>query len=75
MNTPATAKTIATTLKTAELSAERERASALAAAYDGLLAAAQDLTGALEEENATIAGCATEIAALKALYPEEEEES
>ena len=38
-----------------------------------LLAKAKALTDALEANDATIAGCAMEIAALKALYPAEAE--
>ena len=37
-----------------------------------LIAKAKALTDALAENEATIAGCATEIAALTALYPAEE---
>lgn len=87
MDTPSTAKAVAGTLKTAALEAERERSPALAAAYDeaasagttataantALLAAAKALTDALAAQGATIAGCATEIAALTALYPQSEE--
>jgi len=92
MDTPATAKAVAATLKTAELSAERERSPVLAAAYDAataagvaataantalaqekasLIAAAKALINVLEAQGATIAGCATQIATLKALCPAE----
>jgi hypothetical protein len=46
--------------------------TALAEEKANLLAKAKALTDALAENEATIAGCATEIAALTALYPAEE---
>ena len=84
MYTPDTVAGIAGTLKDAAVAAERERSPALAAAYDealgsagaaasayaALLEAAKALTDALAAQGATIAGCADEIAALSALYPE-----
>ena len=46
--------------------------TALAEEKANLIAKAKALTDALAENEATIAGCATEIAALTALYPAEE---
>ena len=46
--------------------------TALAEEKANLLAKAKALTDALTENEATIAGCATEIAALTALYPQED---
>ena len=46
--------------------------TALAEEKANLLAKAKALTDALAENEETIAGCATEIAALTALYPAEE---
>lgn len=47
--------------------------TALAEEKANLIAKAKALTDALAADNATIAGCATEIAALTALYPAAEE--
>ena len=81
MSDPSDIKTVAATLADKELAAERERSPKLAAECDAqkatadlyapLLEAAEALTTALEADSATIAGCATQIAALKALYPDD----
>lgn len=47
--------------------------TALAGEKANLIAKAKALTDALAADNATIAGCAAEIAALTALYPAAEE--
>ena len=54
-----------------KLASECDEQKAKADLYDPLLEAAEALTTALEADSATIAGCATQIAALKALYPDD----
>ena len=78
MNNPATLNAMAVALDAKELAAEGERSPKLKAAYDAantalaaVYAAAKAVTDKLAAEGATIAGAATEIAALTALYPAE----
>ncbi|MGN0851850.1 MAG: hypothetical protein ACI4Q3_00570 [Kiritimatiellia bacterium] len=67
MNTPTTIKAIAKANAESALQAEREVATALAAKYDALKAAAAALVTALGEDDATIDGCSDEIEAVEAL--------
>jgi len=69
-------KALMPNLTAKELAAEFERAPKAKAAYDGVAAsltalqtAAAALTTALAADGATIAGCATQIAAVNALLP------